>query len=99
MMSHERRWGLHEGWRGPSAELGGTGASVAESTPLSRFCADGTVFPALTSRTQANNAAQRGEFLLNGRTAHGAARVHSGDINIVANSLEKNLSFLDVSIH
>ena len=83
-------------WRTAAACTGVHVASVAESTPLSRFCSDGTVFPALTSRTQANNAAQRGDLLLNGRTAHGAARVHSGDVLTLNNPSPAPLSTPEV---
>ena len=48
--------------------------------PLARYCASGEVFSALSSRTQANNAARRGELRLNGREAHGASRVRAGDL-------------------
>jgi 23S rRNA-/tRNA-specific pseudouridylate synthase len=51
--------------------------------PLARYIGgtgSGAIFPALTSRTQANNAARRGELRLNGREANGASRVRSGDV-------------------
>lgn len=47
---------------------------------LSRYCGDGTVFPSLGSRTQAKNAAHRGELLLNGAEARGHTRVKAGDL-------------------
>ena len=69
-------------WRINAAFAGDHTASIAsgEEVRLSRYCGDGSIFPALSSRTQANNAAKRGELLLNGFKAHGASRVRCGDV-------------------
>ena len=69
-------------WRASSIFAGQHTVATAEeqSERLSHYCGGGTVFPALCSRTQANNAAQRGDLLLNGNAVHGAVRVNSGDI-------------------
>ena len=69
-------------WDAAAAFAGEHTADVAHgaAVPLARYCASGEVFSALSSRTQANNAARRGELRLNGREAHGASRVRAGDL-------------------
>ena len=69
-------------WSAAAAFAGEHTAGVApgEAVPLARYCASGAIFSALTSRTQANNAARRGELRLNGQEANGASRVRSGDV-------------------
>ena len=69
-------------WRTSAAFAGYHTATVAPGTSvrLSCYCGDGMVFPSLSSRTQANNAAKKGELLLNGMEVHGAARVSAGDV-------------------
>ena len=81
-------------WRASAAFRGEHTAVVPpdESIMLSRYCGDGTIFPTLSSRTQANNAAQRGQLLLNGVQVHGATRVRSGDLLSLQNTLPPPLS-------
>ena len=69
-------------WDAAAAFAGEHTADVARgaAVPLARYCASGEVFAALSSRTQANNAARRGELRINGREAHGASRVRAGDL-------------------
>ena len=72
-------------WSAAAAFAGEHTADVAQgaAVPLARYIGgtgSGAIFPALTSRTQANNAARRGELRLNGREANGASRVRSGDV-------------------
>ena len=69
-------------WDAAAAFAGEHTADVAlgAAVPLARYCASGEVFSALSSRTQANNAARRGELRLNGQEAHGASRVRAGDV-------------------
>ena len=69
-------------WSAAAAFAGEHTADVAQgaAVPLARYCASGAIFSALTSRTQANNAARRGELRLNGQEANGASRVRSGDV-------------------
>jgi len=70
------RWGAAAAFAGEHTADVAHGAAV----PLARYCASGEVFSALGSRTQANNAARRGELRINGREAHGASRVRAGDV-------------------
>ena len=70
------RWGAAAAFAGEHTADVAHGAAV----PLARYCASGEVFSALSSRTQANNAARRGELRINGREAHGASRVRAGDL-------------------
>ena len=72
---------LHS-WRASAASAGChiVSAKPGDDIHLSRYCAGGTAFPSLGSRTQANNAAQRRELLVNGVEAHGATRVRLGDV-------------------
>ena len=76
--THERleRWASAAAFTGTHTARVGAGEAVA----LARYCAGGDIFSSLPSRTQANNAAQRGALLVNGERAHGATRIRSGDV-------------------
>lgn len=55
-------------------------AMPGKSTRLSHYCGDSSIFPSLPSRTAANNAAKRGELLVNDLEVHGGTKVGSGDV-------------------